>query len=89
MASVVGKKLKGLAASRQVVCITHLPQVASFADSHVRIAKRVKGGRTVAVMEELESGARVDEIARMLGGERMTDATVAHAKEMLNQAKKG
>ena len=89
IAAVVGRKLKGLASSRQVVCITHLPQVASFADSHVRISKRVAGGRTVTVMEGLGANDRVDEIARMLGGEKMTDATVAHAKEMLNQARKG
>jgi len=86
VAAVVGRKLKALSSARQVVCITHLPQVAAFADRHVRILKKVKAGRTVAVTEALGSEPRIGEIARMLGGEKMTDATVAHAKEMIKQS---
>jgi len=88
IASVVGRKLAELASKRQVICITHLAQVASFADLHVRIAKGVKGGRTVTSMESLDESAKVEEIARMLGGERMTEATLAHAREMLEQSRR-
>lgn len=86
IAAVVGKKLKRLSGERQVVCITHLPQVAAFADRHVRISKRVKSGRTIAVMEGLAAEERVAEIARMLGGERITDTTLAHAREMIEES---
>ncbi len=86
VAAVVGRKLKAISQARQVVCITHLPQVAAFADSHVRISKRVKAGRTVASMDGLAGDERVSEIARMLGGERITDTTLAHAREMLKQS---
>ncbi|HPQ80942.1 MAG TPA: DNA repair protein RecN [bacterium] len=83
VAEVVGKKLKEVAKSRQVICITHLPQVAVHGDLHMRIAKRVEGGRTVASMERLSDEGRVDEIARMLGGRRITEKTLEHAREML------
>lgn len=84
VAEVVGKKLKSVADSRQVICITHLPQIAAFGERHFRISKSVVGKRTVAAVENLSRDARVDEIARMLGGVKITDATVEHAKEMLN-----
>ncbi|HPM41840.1 MAG TPA: DNA repair protein RecN, partial [bacterium] len=86
VAEVVGSKLKQVAKSRQVICITHLPQVAVHGDRHIRIAKRVEGGRTVAVLETLSADGRVEEIARMLGGRKITSATVAHAREMLELA---
>jgi DNA repair protein RecN (Recombination protein N) len=86
VAAVVGRKLKAISQARQVVCITHLPQVAAFADSHVRISKMVKAGRTVASMGGLAGDERVSEIARMLGGEKITDTTMAHAREMLKQS---
>lgn len=69
-AVVVGKKLRGLGAGHQVFCITHLPQVAAAAHCHYRVEKEVKGGRTFAVVERVEGEARVDELARMLGGKR-------------------
>ncbi|MFA4974581.1 MAG: DNA repair protein RecN [bacterium] len=86
VAAVVGRKLKAISQARQVVCITHLPQVAAFADSHVRISKRVKAGRTVTSMDGLAGDDRVNEIARMLGGEKITDTTIAHAREMLRES---
>jgi DNA repair protein RecN (Recombination protein N) len=87
VASVVGKKLRDLAQCRQVICITHLPQVAAHAASHLMIAKGVKGGRTTTSLCELDDEGRVSEIARMLGGERMTDTTMRHAEEMIREAK--
>lgn len=89
VAAVVGKKLRGLAASRQVICITHLPQVAAFADAHLRITKGVRRGRTIASLDSLDGDGRVSEIARMLGGETITDATLAHAREMVDSCTAG
>jgi DNA repair protein RecN (Recombination protein N) len=79
----VGQALAELAPEHQVLCITHLPQVAARASTHIRVAKRSLGGRTVAVLEALEAEARVDELARMAGGARVTDATRRHARELL------
>ena len=88
VASVVGKKLKELAGSRQVICITHLPQVAAHATNHLRITKGVVDGRTITALDSLDAKGRVSEVARMLGGERMTDATLKHAEEMIREAKR-
>ncbi len=87
VASVVGRKLKKLAISRQVICITHLPQVAAFADRHLMIAKRIKQGRTITFLSHLEYDDRITELARMLGGENITDAAYTHAEEMLRQSR--
>jgi DNA repair protein RecN (Recombination protein N) len=87
IAEVVGRKLKELARARQVVCITHLPQIASLADSHCRVEKRVTGDRTVVEVDILDDQERIREIARMLAGEKITDVTIAHAREMIEQAK--
>jgi len=87
IAEIVGKKLKELSNSRQVICITHLPQIASMSDSHFRVEKTVKGERTVVQVTSLDEGERVKEIARMLAGEKITDVTIAHAKEMIQQAR--
>lgn len=87
-AAVVGRKLKEVSRGRQVICITHLPQVAVHGDLHLKISKRVEGGRTVAELESLAPADRVQEIARMLGGARITAATVAHAEEMIKEAQK-
>ena len=70
VAEVVGRKLQELAASNQVICVTHLPQIASFADHHYRVEKHEIKGRTVAAVEELNAGARVQEVARMLSGQK-------------------
>jgi DNA repair protein RecN (Recombination protein N) len=88
IAEVVGRKLRELSKHHQVVCVTHLPQIASFADRHHSVKKEVKAGRTVTVVDPLEKEARVDEIARMLGGVKVTEKTRAHAQEMIENAKK-
>lgn len=87
IAEVVGRKLKELSRSRQVICITHLPQIASLADSHCLVHKEVIGDRTVVRVSILSDEKRVNEIARMLAGEKITDVTIAHAREMIEQAK--
>jgi DNA repair protein RecN (Recombination protein N) len=86
IAEVVGKKLKNVSRARQVICITHLPQVAAYGDKHLTITKRVESGRTVATIKNIFDAARVDEIARMLGGTKITDTTLNHAREMLEHA---
>ena len=83
VAEKVGHKLKKLAARKQVFCITHLPQIAGLADAHYRVAKSVSGKRTRSTITELGYEDRVEEIARMSGGETITDATLRHAREMI------
>jgi DNA repair protein RecN (Recombination protein N) len=81
MAGQVGKKLRGLGRSHQVLCITHLPQVAAQGESHFAVEKRVKQNRTLTELTKLEGAARQRELARMLGGQ--TDAALALAKSLL------
>jgi DNA repair protein RecN (Recombination protein N) len=88
IAEVVGRKLRELSKHHQVICVTHLPQIASFADRHHSVKKEVRAGRTVTLVNPLEKEAIVDEIARMLGGVKVTEKTRAHAKEMIENAKK-
>ncbi len=83
VAEEVGKKLRRVAAKRQVFCITHLPQIASMATSHYGVSKSVKKERTSTDVRLLEKKERVDEIARMLGGKTITEATLTHAEEMI------
>ena len=84
VAEVVGKKLSSLARYHQVICITHLPQIAKFGDYHFRISKHVSRGRTITGIRPLDNKERVNEIARMLGGVEITQVTLDHAHEMLN-----
>jgi DNA repair protein RecN (Recombination protein N) len=79
----VGEKMKALSASRQVISITHLPQIAAKADTHLKVAKKVSKGRTLALVEELQGEARVEEIAQMIRGEAATATTRQQAREML------
>jgi len=88
VAEVVGRKLKKIAETHQVLCVTHLPQIASLADAHWVVRKRVERGRTLTEVEQLTAGGRVEEIARMLGGETVTEAARRHAREMVNQGSK-
>ena len=88
MAEVVGKKLKELSRHHQVICVTHLPQIACFADQHHSVRKEVKSGRTITLVDRLDKESIVDEIARMLGGVKVTEKTKAHAKEMIESARK-
>jgi DNA repair protein RecN (Recombination protein N) len=83
VAEVVGQKLKTLARFHQVVCITHLAQIAQFAAHHLKIVKRVYKGRTRTKMTPLCGEERVKEIARMLGGVKVTSKTLEHAREMM------
>jgi DNA repair protein RecN (Recombination protein N) len=85
--ALVGEKLKRVAAGQQVLCITHLPQVAAFADSHYLVEKRVADGRTVTAATLLPADERVAEMARMLGGTRITEKTLEHAREMIEEAR--
>jgi DNA repair protein RecN (Recombination protein N) len=81
--SLVGRKLKAVADRQQVLCITHLPQVAVFAAHHYLVAKSVAAGRTATEVTLLDAAARVEEVARMLGGVSVTATTREHAREML------
>ncbi len=83
VAEEVGRKLRRIAGKRQVFCITHLAQIASMATSHYGVAKSVKKDRTSTEVRRLDEKERVDEIARMLGGKTITDATLKHAAEMI------
>ena len=85
-ATAVGKKMAELSLHHQVIAITHLPQVASFGKKHFKIYKDVEGGRTRTRIEELETGSRSEEIARMLGGAQITKITRDHASEMLEKS---
>jgi len=82
-AETVGKKLQDLSGRYQVLCVTHLAQIAAFADHQYRIEKRIMDGRTVTRVEALAGDERVDELARMMSGSRVTDAARQHIKEML------
>lgn len=83
VAEVVGQLLKSLGADRQVLCVTHLPQVAALGDHHWQVAKASQGGEVLSRIHILAQPERVEEIARMLGGMSITDTTRAHAAEML------
>ncbi len=83
-ATAVGRKLKTVSQSSQILCVTHLPQVAAFADHHHRVMKREVEGRTLTEMECLVGDERVREMARMLGGAQVTDQTLLHAKELIS-----
>lgn len=85
-ARVVGERLRALGREHQVLCITHLPQVASLADAHFRLEKAVVGGQAVAGVERLEGEGVVEEIRRMLGGESADEAATSHARELLKAA---
>ena len=84
-AEVVGRKLSELARHHQVICITHLPQIAKFGEHHFSIAKHVAKGRTVTAIQPLNKEDRYKEIARMLAGENITPTTLEHARELLDK----
>jgi DNA repair protein RecN (Recombination protein N) len=88
-AEIVGRKLKKIAGDRQVVVITHLPQVAAFADAHVRVTKTAERGRTRVTIEMLDESERAGELARMLAGAHPSAEAKAHAAEMLRRARAG
>jgi len=85
VAATVGRLLKQLGRRRQVLCVTHLPQVAACADGHYRVVKRGRGKSVATSLVRLDTAAKVEELARMLGGHEITAKTRAHAKELLAQ----
>jgi len=85
-AEAVGRRLKKLAQSSQVLCVTHLAQIAGFADHHYHVEKHTAKGRTLATVEELDGAARTREIGRMLSGERVTAEALRHAEQLLKLA---
>ena len=84
-AEVVGRKLKEVSKGTQVLCITHLPQIASLADVHYKVSKRMEKGRTFTVVRRLDEEERVEELARMLAGIEITEKSRDHAREMLSR----
>ncbi len=88
-ASAVGRKLQSIAETAQVLCITHLPQVAAFADQHYRVEKQEREGRTCTALVRLEGEQRVEEMARMLGGAQVTERTLEHAREIVASSASG
>jgi DNA repair protein RecN (Recombination protein N) len=88
VAEVVGRKLRTVAETHQVLCVTHLPQIASLADRHYVVSKREVKGRTVTDVRPLDGTERIEEVARMLGGATITDTTRRHAREMVKLGEK-
>ena len=86
-AQKIGRKLKQASAGRQIICVTHLAQVAAFADTHLLIAKTVRDGRTFTTVNALPQEERVQELARIMGGENLTPTVLASARELILQAK--
>jgi DNA repair protein RecN (Recombination protein N) len=84
-ADVVGKKLAALSIKHQLICITHLPQIARFADQHYFIEKQVKHGRATTTIRQMDQEERVKEIARMLGGEKVTRTALEHARNLMDR----
>jgi DNA repair protein RecN (Recombination protein N) len=86
-AEAVGRKLKTLAKRQQVVCITHLPQIAAFADQHFVIEKTEKGGRTRTTIRRMDEDERAREVARMLSGAKLTETSLEHARQLLKTSR--
>ncbi len=88
VAEIVGKLLRTLGTARQVLCVTHLPQVAAQAHNHLQVRKLTRDGQTYTAIEPLDPEERVGEIARMLGGQEITKKTLAHAREMIGRSQR-
>ena len=84
VATVVGEKLRRLGETFQVLCITHLPQIAAAGDTHFAIEKQVRGSRTMTSVARLDEASRIDEIGRMMGGADVGDQARATARELLD-----
>ncbi len=82
----MGERLRALGEGRQVLCITHLPQVASLADVHFRLEKGIADGSSFATVERLSGEGVVEEIRRMLGGEESDEAATQHARQLIKAA---
>jgi len=88
-AAALGAKLQRLAKGGQILAVTHLPQVASHADVHFRVSKKVDAGRTSVRVEEMSTDERVEEVARMLAGKKITELSLSHARELISGAARG
>jgi len=86
VAEAVGKRLREISEANQVLCVTHLPQIAAFARNHYSVSKQVTGGRTETGVRALNESERIREISRMLGGETVTEATRRYAVDMLDRS---
>lgn len=87
VAASIGQRLANAAQHSQVVCVTHLPQIAAFASAHFRVEKQVENERTTTNVVRLSENERIDELARMLGGARITDSARKHARQLIEEAK--
>lgn len=87
VADTIGRKLTSVARHHQVLCITHLPQIAAYGDAHIRVVKEQRGARTVSSVELLNADGRADELARMLGGVVVSDAARTAARDLLSTAR--
>ena len=87
-AQIVGEKIKIISENHQVICISHLPQIAALADTHFVIDKHTVKDKTSTVVVKLKDEDRIEELSRLLGGVDLTDTTKLHAKEMLEMSKK-
>ena len=87
VAEAIGQRLRRAAADHQVLCITHLPQIAAFADAHFRVHKSIVEGRTVTKVVRLDDEERIDELARMLGGKKVTTSAREHARALIEHAR--
>jgi DNA repair protein RecN (Recombination protein N) len=89
LGTTIGEKLRELGRRYQVLCVTHLPQIASFAEHHLTVSKATEGGRTFAAIAALDPAARLREIAHMIRGDELTEVTMAEAREMVESARAG
>jgi len=88
LGTITGKKLKELSGDRQVILITHLPQIASFGDTHLKVSKKVKDNRTIINVDRLDKNSRLKELAQMMAGEKETKVSLEHARDMFSLAQK-
>ncbi len=88
VAEAIGQRLALAALANQVLCITHLPQIAAYADAHFRVEKHTEQGRTLTRVKRLSADERVEELARMLGGARITSSARAHARQLIEEAER-
>jgi DNA repair protein RecN (Recombination protein N) len=86
LGSIIGSKLRDLAKHHQVLCITHLPQIASYADRHLTVRKAVQNNLTQTTVRTMDGDERIEELAEMIGGQRITETTRAQARELLEAA---
>jgi DNA repair protein RecN (Recombination protein N) len=84
-ALIVGRKLHAIAAMKQIICITHLPTIAAKSGRHFTVMKEVRGGRTQTLVKQLDENEKLMEIARIMKGRDVTETTMKHARELIEQ----